>query len=98
MPKADVIERFQRRMIELGCPGKRIRRVTQELADHYEDLKQAAIGDGLADEAAKERAEALLGEPTALAERAAAALRHSSWWGRHRVLGFGFLAPLGFAL
>src|SRR6478672_7032864 len=98
MRDADLIERFQRRMLELGCPGKKVRRAAQELADHYEDLKQAALEDGFSDAASEERAASLLGEPMALAERAATALRHSSWLGRHRVLGFGFLAPLGFAL
>jgi hypothetical protein len=98
MRDADLIERFQRRMLELGCPGKKVRRAAQELADHYEDLKQAAVEEGLSDAASEERAASLLGEPTALAERAAAALRHSSWWGRHPLLGFGLLAPLGFAL
>jgi hypothetical protein len=36
-----------------------------------------------------------LGEPTGLAERLACAIRHSSWWGRHPVIGFFWLPLLG---
>ena len=35
-----------------------------------------------------------MGEPVTLAEQAAAVLRQSSWWGRHRILGFCLLPPL----
>src|ERR1051326_6459205 len=99
MRDAKVIERFQRRLLELGCPGKKVRRAAQELADHYEDLKQAALEDGLSDAASEERAAGLLGEPIALAERTAAALRHSSWWGRALPpRGVFFLLPGGGSL
>src|SRR3954470_22392221 len=98
MPERRVIEKFERRMTELGCPGKKIRRAVHELGDHYTDLRMAALEEGLSDSAADDRAAALLGEPIGLAEKAAAGFRHSSWWGRHRVLGFCILGPLGFGL
>jgi hypothetical protein len=98
MPEPGVIEKFERRMIVLGCPGRKIKRAVHELDGHYSDLKAAALGQGLSDSAADDRAAALLGEPIGLAEKAAAGLRHSSWWGRHRVVGFCILGPLGFGL
>src|SRR5579872_481975 len=90
-----VIEQFKWRLVELGCPAAPLRRKVRELADHHEDLKQAALEEGLSEAAAAARADELLGEPVALAERFAFAIRISSWWGRHRILGFCLLPPLG---
>src|SRR6185436_4837334 len=88
-----VIEQFRQRLIELGCPHGRIRRDIRELSDHHEDLRNAALEEGLSEAAADARAAQQLGEPVALAEHLAAALRNSSWWGRHPVLGFCVLPP-----
>src|SRR5262245_57827106 len=95
MHNALVIEEFKRRLVELGCPLGRIRRNIQELADHHEDLKNDALEEGLSEAAAEARATQRLGEPVALAERVAAVLRNSSWCGRHPVLSFCILPPLG---
>jgi hypothetical protein len=97
MPKANLVEKFERRLVELGCPPKRIKRSVQELADHYEDLKQAAREEGFTGAKVEDRAATLLGEPVSLAERTLEGLRQSSWWGRHRVIGFCILPPLCFA-
>jgi hypothetical protein len=95
MHNAIVIEQFKRRLIELGCPMGRIRRNIQELADHHEDLKHDAMEEGFSEAAAEAHATERLGEPVALAERVAAVLRNSSWCGRHPVLSFCILPPLG---
>ena len=84
----DFIEPLRRRLVELGCPMAQVRRLVREVADHREDLKQAALSEGLSEADAEARANAQLGDPLALAEQMMAALRRSSWWGRHSVIGF----------
>src|SRR6266487_2609205 len=96
MHSAIVIERFRRRLVELGYPESRLRRDTQELADHHDDLRSAAKEEGISEVAAEARADQLLGEPAILAEQAAAALRGSSWWGRHPFVSFCILPPFAF--
>ncbi len=95
MRSPPAIREFERRLTELGCPPAQVRRHVREMADHLDDLRQAALEEGLAEADAEARANQLLGEPAALAESLAAVLRHSSWFGRHRVLGFCLLPPLG---
>ena len=87
-----------RRLAELGCPGGKLRLSVRELREHYEDLKQAALAEGLSESDAETRAEKLLGEPYALAAQIAAVLRQSSWWGRHPIIGFCLLPLLGMVL
>jgi hypothetical protein len=91
---AAVIAQFERRLVELGCPIRELRSRVLEIADHYEDLKESALGEGLGEPEAEAQASRLLGEPVALAERMALALRQASWWGRHRIIGFCFLPPV----
>jgi uncharacterized membrane protein len=93
MPRTDFIEQLRRRLVDLGCPLVHVRRLVQEVADHREDLKQAALSEGLSGADAEARADAQLGNPLDLAERLAMAQRQSSWWGRHFVVGF-CLVPL----
>jgi hypothetical protein len=88
MPEAIVIAQFERRLIEMGCPARRLAEYVHELGEHYEDLKQAALEEGLPEKEAEAQARELLGDPVFLAETAVAILRQSSWWGRHPVLGF----------
>jgi hypothetical protein len=45
MPDAIAIEQFERRLVELGCPGRPLRERVEELGDHYHDLKAAALAD-----------------------------------------------------
>jgi hypothetical protein len=94
MPRTDFIEQLRRRLLELGCPMVQVRRLVQEVADHHEDLKQAALSEGLSEADAEARANVQLGDPLALAEHLMAALRRSSWWGRHFLIGFCVLPLL----
>jgi hypothetical protein len=96
MPDTAVIAQFERRLVELGCPWRRLREKVRELAEHHQDLKQAALEEGLTDAEAEGRADAQLGDPMVLAENAVMLLRQSSWWGRHPIIGFCLLPPLGF--
>jgi hypothetical protein len=98
MPDTIVIAQFERRLVEMGCPGRRLAEYVHELAEHYEDLKQAALEDGLSEREAEAQARELLGDPVFLAENAVALLRQSSWWGRHPVLGFCVLPMPAFII
>jgi hypothetical protein len=87
--------RLEKRLTDLGCPARERERRARELADHYEDLKLAGLEEGLSEAAAETRANELLGEPVSLAEQLAGVLRQSSWWGRHRIIGFCLFPPVG---
>ncbi len=96
MPEALIIARFERRLIELGCPARRLAERVRELAEHHEDLKAAAREEGLSEAEAEARASAQLGNPVLLADNAMWLLRQSSWWGRHPIIGFGVLPIISF--
>lgn len=91
MPNADSIRTFERRLRAAGYPAGQLRRRVRELAEHREDLKQAALEEGLSEADAEARADQRLGEPVVLAEQMVLALRQSFWWGRHRFVVFGLL-------
>ena len=95
MHKPSAVLQLERRLADLGCPARERERRARELAEHYQDLKQASLEEGLSEAAAEARANELLGEPVSLAEQLAGVLRQSSWWGRHRIIGFCFLPPPG---
>ena len=96
MPRIDFIERLRFELLELGCPWRQVRRLVQEVADHRDDLKQAALLEGLSEANAESQANAQLGDPFTLAARLMMALRQSSWWGRHVVIAFCGLPLLVF--
>lgn len=98
MPDANSIRAFERRLRAAGYPAGLLRRQVRELAEHREDLKQAALEEGLSEADAEARADQRLGEPVVLAEQMVLALRQSFWWGRHRFVAFGLLpAPAIFS-
>lgn len=92
----DFIEPLRGRLVELGCPFKHMRRLVREVADHREDLRQAALVEGLSAAEAEIRANAQLGDPLVLAEQMMVAVRRSSWWGRHYIITCGLLPVLVF--
>jgi hypothetical protein len=96
MPDTDFIEQLRGRLVELGCPKAHVRRLVREVAEHREDLKQAAVLEGLSGADAESQANAQLGDPIALAEHLMVAVRRSSWSGRHFVVTFGLLPLLAF--
>lgn len=87
---------FERRLRELGCPARYLRQYVLELSDHHQDLKEAALAEGLSDPEAQAQADALLGEPSRLADNLIFSLRQRSWPGRHPTLAFCVLPPLLF--
>jgi hypothetical protein len=98
MPEAISISQFERRLVEMGCPSRSLKERVRELAEHYEDLKQAALEEGLSEREAEEQAGARLGDPITLAENAVMLSRQSSWWGRHPIIGFCLLPYPAFIL
>jgi hypothetical protein len=90
---SDFIQQLQCRLVELGCPNAQLKRLSREIAEHREDIKQAAGEAGLSAAEAEARVIARLGDPHYLAEQHMAMLRQSSWLGRHSFIGFG-LVPL----
>ncbi|MGA8493416.1 MAG: hypothetical protein WB711_23545, partial [Terriglobales bacterium] len=94
----DFIEPLRRRLLELGCPIAQMRRLVREVADHREDLRQAALAEGLSGADAEARANTQLGDPLVLAEQMMVALRRSTWWGRHYVVTFGLLPLLAYPI
>jgi hypothetical protein len=98
MHKSRAIRAFERRLFELGCPARYSQRSVAEFAEHFEDLVDARIEEGLEPEIAAARASKELGEPTLLAERLVVSFRQASWWGHHPVIGFCLLPPLALML
>jgi hypothetical protein len=72
--------------------------VVREVADHREDLIQAAMADGLPALHAAVRADAALGSPDMLAEDLMVSIRRSSRCGRHPFVAFALLPLLTFPL
>jgi len=92
--QSNFIEQLQCRLVELGCPRAKLRRLAQEVAEHREDIKQAALAEGLAGAEAEARADARLGDPLDLAKHQMFMLRQSSWFGRHFFFSFCLLPLL----
>jgi hypothetical protein len=86
------------RLAQLGCTAAQTQCSAREISDHYEDLKAGALAEGLSETQAEARTAERIGDPRALAERMAAALRNSSWWGRHPLIGFCLLPTMGIFL
>lgn len=98
MRDSTVIAVFERRLAEFGLRDARLHSRARELREHHEDLKQAALEEGMSEADAEARAEKLLGEPYALAAQISAVLRRSSWYGRHPVITFCLLPLVGMLL
>jgi len=82
MREGNPIAELQRRLIELGCPEKVVRKIVRETAEHLRDLQKAAVGSGVTPEEAAARAAEQLGDPGELAERHVEEFKQSTWLGR----------------
>lgn len=94
----DYIAQLRFRLLELGCPAARLQRMIREVADHREDLEQAALAEGLSAAEAGAQTDERLGNPQTLAEHLMTSQRQASWCGRHRVIAFGLLPLLTFPI
>ncbi len=95
---SDFIEHLRFRLLELGCPSKRLKRAVREVADHREDLVEAALAEGITPREAQTRADASLGNPKRLAEELMISACRSSWCGRHRFIVFAVIPLLAYPL
>jgi hypothetical protein len=82
------------RLARHGLPPARIERIVAELAEHWEDLRSAALAQGLSEIAAAAQADARLGPPRQLAGDIVTGLGRTSWLGRHPVITLGLLPLL----
>jgi hypothetical protein len=85
---------LERRLAELGWSAAQLRASVRELDEHYDDLLQEALEEGLPRADAEARATRQLGKPEDLAAQLSAVLRQSTWWGRHPVITFCLLPPV----
>ena len=94
MPEPPCCNRVAQRLAHHGMPPSRIQRITQELADHWGDLRAAGMRDGLTHAEAEAQADARLGDPDQLAAKLIESARQTSWLGRHPVIALCVLPPL----
>lgn len=90
----DYIQQLRCHLAELGCPPARLNRMAREVADHREDLIEAARAEKMFTPEATARADAKLGDPILLAGELMRTFRRSNWWGRNYLFTFGFLPLL----
>lgn len=81
-----------------GLPADRVERITRELAEHWEDLRDAALDRGISENEAADEADARMGRPEQLSRAITDGLRQSSWLGRHPVLALCLLPFLAVPL
>src|SRR5215212_5391830 len=86
MPHRRWPDRVDDELARRGVPARFRRRLLAELRDHADDLTD---GEGLT--MTDEERNARLGEPAALAARAAEEYRRARWTSRHPLLVFGLL-------
>jgi hypothetical protein len=88
MQKQVFLEQFRRRAEERSCPARKLRKQAEELELHHDFLQHTFRKDGLSDFDAEAKASKQLGNPIALADESADAVRQASWWGRHPIIGY----------
>jgi hypothetical protein len=67
-------------------------RGARELQEHWEEIIDECLRNGLSETDAQNEATARLGSADALAKEFTARMQRCSWLGRHPVIGFSFLA------
>lgn len=93
MPDAISWDTFRAMLRRRGLSAAYALRCEQELAEHLEDLQAEARANGMSEIEAQVHATQALGELEQLADTLAKTARQSTWWGRHRFLGF-FIFPV----
>src|SRR4026209_234367 len=86
--------RVAQRLADHGMPASRIKRISRELAEHWEDIHATALRNGHSPTEAAAQADARLGQPDQLAANIIDGMRRSSWLGRHPVLSVCVLSLL----
>ena len=75
--------RLRRRMLDAGIAPRHVRRIVSELGDHYEDLVEADLNQGLRHSEAHERAMARIGQADDLVQATASHPELRGWASRY---------------
>jgi len=94
MPKETFLSGLSARMARLGWPTRHVRRIMQEVTDHWNELEQEGRERGLDQAAASDFAWQRLGDPRALVDTYESTMCRASWAGRHPIVSFILLPPL----
>lgn len=92
MHKPDIVADVRRRLLRKGFARHYANRTARELEDHWVDLVEEALRQGLTRPEAEAQANAHIGNAQSLAEDFAARMRRTSWLGRHPIAGFSLVA------
>src|SRR5688572_16057949 len=98
MRKDTFLGELSARMAQFGWPGRQVRRITQEVADHWDELEHEARERGLEEAPAANFACKRLGDLKALLESYEQTMRSASWAGRHPILTFVVLPPVALVI
>ena len=82
------------RLLRGGIAPRRVRRLVAELRDHFEDLRNDALADGMTETEAASRATARLGSEQRVASEMLARPELRSWAARWPWAIYGLLPPL----
>ena len=92
------LEMLQSRLIDRGLPVRYVRRLIEELQEHWEDALTEELAAGLPPAEARARANRRMGEREELAQAAVEQFRQRTVLGRHPVMGVVTLAAVGLPL
>lgn len=85
------------RLLDSGVSPKVVRRIVIELQDHYDDLIDEAVANGVPLSQAREAADARIGDPGVIAERILETPELRSWIYRYPRIARVYL-PIAYAL
>jgi hypothetical protein len=92
MRKAAIASEVQRRLLQHGFSRSYAQRAARELQEHWEELIEEGLRNGLSQMEAQREALARMGPTEELAKEFCARMQNSSWLGRYPSLGFGLMA------
>jgi hypothetical protein len=92
MRKASIVSEIRSRLLRAGFSRVYANRAARELQEHWDEIVDECLRDGLCECAAQSEAAARLGSADPLAKEFTTRMERSSWLGRHAVIGFSGLA------
>jgi hypothetical protein len=92
MRNTPIASKVRKRLLRAGFSRTYANRAARELQEHWEELVDEGLRNGLSELDAQHEASARVGSTEKLAQEFAERLQNSSWLARHPSLGFGLLA------
>src|SRR6185436_5393415 len=92
MRKPSIVGEVRTRLLRAGFSRAYANRAAHELQEHWNEIIDESLRNGLTEWEAEREASMRLGSPAQLAQEFSDRLQKSSWLGRHPSLGFGALA------